>query len=99
MFRAGTEVLRRAAGISAERGGGMPGPARVVEKRAPQGDAIRMAAGDDRFRPVCVDDHADRLHRNAARLFGRFVTASNVSMTACSAEPIGRPAAASPASR
>ena len=69
MFRAGTQVLRRVRGIGAERGGGMPDPARVVEKPARQRDAIRMALANDRFRLVRVDDHADCLHRNAAGLF------------------------------
>ena len=69
MFRADPQVLRRVRGIGAERGGGMPDPARVVEKPARQRDAIRMAVGDDRVRLVRVDDHADCLHRNAAGLF------------------------------
>jgi len=66
MFRAGAQVLRRVHGIAAEQGGGMPCPARVVEKPARQRDAIRMAVGNDRLRLVRVDDHPDRLHRNAA---------------------------------
>ena len=69
MFRACAQVLRRVGGIGAERGGGVPGPARVVEKPARQRNAIRLAVGNDRFRLVRVDDHADRLHCNAARLF------------------------------
>ena len=69
MFRAGAQVLRRVDGIGTERGGGMPSPARVVEKASRQGDAIRVAVGNDRFRLVRVDDHADCLHRNAAGLF------------------------------
>jgi hypothetical protein len=54
MFRAGAQVLRRVDGLGAERGGGMPSPARVVEKPTCQGDAIRMAVGNDRFRLVRI---------------------------------------------
>ena len=69
MFRAGAQVLRRVHGIAAEQGGGMPCPARVVEKPARQRDAIRMAIGNDRFRLVRVDNHADCLHHHATGLF------------------------------
>ena len=69
MFRPGAQVLGRVDGIGTERGGGMPNPARVVEKCARQRDAISMALADDRFRLVRVDDHADRLHRNTAGPF------------------------------
>ena len=69
MFRAGAQVLWRVDGIGTERGGGMPNPARVVEKRARRRDTISMALANDRVRLVRVDDHADRLHRNAAGLF------------------------------
>src|SRR5207237_8396983 len=41
----------------------------TVAKPARQPDAIRMALANDRFRLVRVDDHTDRLHRNAAGLF------------------------------
>jgi hypothetical protein len=68
MFRVGSQVLRRVHGIGAEHGGGMPSPARVVEKAPRQGDAVRIAVGNDRFRLLRVDDHADGLHRNAAGL-------------------------------
>ena len=72
MFRAGAQVLRRVRGIGAKRRGGMPGPASwVVEKSVRERNAIRMSVGNDRFRLPRVDDHADRLHRNAAPLRGR----------------------------
>ena len=55
MFRPGAQVLGRVDGIGTERGGGMPNPARVVEKCARQRDPISMALPDDRFRLVRVD--------------------------------------------
>ena len=61
-------MLRRVNGIRAERGGGMPDPARVVEKRARQRDATRVAVGNDRFGLVRVDDHADRPHYHGSGL-------------------------------
>jgi len=66
---AGAQVLWRVSGIGAKRGGGMLCPAWVVEKPAPQRDAIRMAVGNDRFRLVRVDDHTDCLHHHATGLF------------------------------
>ena len=69
IFWTGAQILWRVSGIGPKRGGGMPGPAWVVEKPARQRDAIRMAVGNDRFRLVRVDDHAHRLHGNAAGLF------------------------------
>jgi hypothetical protein len=61
--------LWRVDGIAAKRGGGMSGPAWVVEKSARHRDAIRMAVGNDRLRLVRVNDHADCLHHNPAGLF------------------------------
>src|SRR5207244_3008771 len=69
MFRPGAQVLWWVHGVGAERGGGMPSAAWVVEKPARQRDAIRMAVGNDRFRLMRVDDHAYCLHHNAASLF------------------------------
>jgi hypothetical protein len=61
MFRAGAQVLWPVGGINAKRGGGMPSPAWVIEKSACQCDAIRVAVGNDRFRLVRVDNHANCL--------------------------------------
>jgi hypothetical protein len=58
-----------AAACQAQRGSSR-NPAR-------QRDAIRMTVGNDRFRLVRVDDHADRLHRNAAGVFDGGGGASN----------------------
>ena len=49
----------------------MPAPARVVEERAGERDAIGPAFGDNRFGLMRVGDHADRLHRYVAGLFDR----------------------------
>ena len=69
VFGTRAAILRRVGGIGAKRGGGMLCPAWVVEKPAPQRDAIRMAVGNDRFRLVRVDDHTDCLHHHATGLF------------------------------
>jgi hypothetical protein len=71
LIGAGPPVLRRAGNISAERVGGVPCPARVVEKGAGECHAIGAAVRDDRFRLMGIDDHPDRLHGDAARLFDR----------------------------
>jgi hypothetical protein len=69
VFETRATMLRRVDGIGAKCGSGMPTPARVVEKPARQRNEIRLAAVNDCFRLVRADDHADRLHRDAAGLF------------------------------
>jgi hypothetical protein len=64
-------MLRRVDGIGAQRRSGMSTPARVVKKSARQCDEICLVIGNDCFRLVRADDHADRLRRNAAGLFDR----------------------------
>jgi hypothetical protein len=78
MSRSGARatILRRVGGIGAKRRRGVPNPARVVEEAARQRNEIRLAAGNDCFRLLGADDHADRLYRNAAGLFDLGVEAA-----------------------
>ena len=71
MFGTRATILRRVDGIGAECRSGVPTPARIVEKPARQRDKICLVTGNDCFRLVRADDHADRLYRNAAGLFDR----------------------------
>lgn len=65
-------VLRRRGDIGAERIGGMPAPARVVEKGAGEGDAIGAPLGDDCLGLMRVGDHPDGLNRDLAVAFDGF---------------------------
>ena len=71
VFGTRAAILRRVGGIGAKCGSGVPTPARVVEKPARQRNKICLGTGNDRFRLVRADDHADRLYRNVAGLFDR----------------------------
>jgi hypothetical protein len=71
VFGTRATILRRVDGIGAKRCSGMPTPARIVEKPARQRNEIRLVTGNDCFRLVRADNHADCLYRNASGLFDR----------------------------
>src|SRR6476646_5010691 len=58
-------VLVRRRDASAEPGGGVPRPARVVKHRAGERDSVGLAAGDDRLGLLGLGDQADGDRRQA----------------------------------
>ena len=76
--RRGPELARLRAPVlvgspdpSAQLGGGMPWPARVVQHRTGQGHRVRLAIGDDRFRLLRLGDQADGNRGQAASALTR----------------------------
>src|SRR5690606_7997188 len=66
-FARGRPGIGRGVGQrDAEIESGVPAPARVVEKRAPDRDLIRLTAPDNVVRLLRIDDHADGTRRDAA---------------------------------